>query len=907
MTRFAKATPFRLARLPLRLEWLEDRTVPATFTVTNLDDAGAGSLRQAILDANAAAGADDILFAPAITGGTITLVTSLPEITDTLTITGPGFDGITVSGNNAVRVFSVKANVTAALSGLAVINGKTAENGGGILNNGNLTLTNVTLRGNSAAGGGAVANVGATAKLAVVNSTLTQNTAESTGGGAILNTTAGALLTVSNSTISSNNSNQGGGIRNGTGATATITDTIVTNNQGVSSGDGAGIRNDGTMTLTNSTVSFNIGRGSSFFGGGIRNDGSLSLTGSSVYGNLSEGRGGGIRSTGAVLNIVNSTIANNTALASLGGGGIRVDGTGNLSLLNSTVTGNADASGSATNAGGIAFDGTTFTMSNTIVAQNVATGAGAPPDIRGTVAAGSVNNLVGIGTAALLGITNGLNGNQIGTAASPINPLLGPLQDNGGPTLTRAPLPGSPVINAGSNAAAAGLATDQRGFLRVVGPTVDIGAVEFQPPGVAVTITSSDNPALAGRAVTFTATVAPSAAGPNNPPTGSVAFVIDGTTAATVPLAADGTATFTTTTLAPGTHEVRAEYLGDANFATAAAILSPAQVVNLPLEVLVGVPNFAAGPDAGGGPSVVYYNPDGTAKFSLTVFDKAFTGGVRVAVADFNGDGVPDIAVGTGPGAATLVRVFDGKTKAELFSIQPFEASFTGGVFVAAGDVTGDGKADLIITPDEGGGPRARVFSGNGFAQVSDFFGIEDPDFRGGARAAVGDVNGDGIGDLLVAAGFGGGPRIAVFNGKSLAAVPVKLFADFFVFEQTLRNGVFISSGDLNGDGFAEVIAGGGPGGGPRIFALSGKALLGGTETTVANFFAGNVENRGGVRVTVKDLDGDAQADLVVGDGTGAGSRVTAYLGKNVPADGTPPEHFSFDAFPGFDGGVFVG
>ncbi|HET6575657.1 MAG TPA: CHRD domain-containing protein [Fimbriiglobus sp.] len=318
------------------------------------------------------------------------------------------------------------------------------------------------------------------------------------------------------------------------------------------------------------------------------------------------------------------------------------------------------------------------------------------------------------------------------------------------------------------------------------------------------------------------------------------------------------------------------------------------------------VSRFAVGAGAGGSSQVTVFNPDQSAAFTLDAFP-GFTGGVRVAAADLNGDGTADLVVGTGPGGPTQVRVIDGKTKAELFSVQPFEATFTGGVYVAAGDVTGDGKADLIIAPDEGGGPRVRVFSGDGFGQIADFFGIDDPAFRGGARAAAGDVNGDGIADLLVAAGFGGGPRIAVFDGTSLAGTPVKLFGDFFVFENTLRNGVFIGAGDLNGDGFADVIAGGGPGGGPRVFALSGKDLLTGTQTQVANFFAGDVTNRGGIRLTAKDLDGDDKADLVVGAGTGAGSRVTGYLGSTIPADGTPPEQFAFDAFPGFTGGVYVG
>src|SRR5690606_5334242 len=138
------------------------------------------------------------------------------------------------------------------------------------------------------------------------------------------------------------------------------------------------------------------------------------------------------------------------------------------------------------------------------------------------------------------------------------------------------------------------------------------------------------------------------------------------------------------------------------------------------------------------------------------------------ATADFNGDGVSDIVLATGPGAPTLVTILDGKTRGELFRINPFEASFTGGVFVAAGDVTGDGVPDLVITPDEGGGPRVRLFSGDGFGQIADFLGIDDPNFRGGARAGIGDINRDGYGDLVVAAGFGGGPRVAAFSGKGL-------------------------------------------------------------------------------------------------------------------------------------------
>jgi hypothetical protein len=317
---------------------------------------------------------------------------------------------------------------------------------------------------------------------------------------------------------------------------------------------------------------------------------------------------------------------------------------------------------------------------------------------------------------------------------------------------------------------------------------------------------------------------------------------------------------------------------------------------------------FGAGADKGGG-SATLYNPDGTVRFTVQPFGANFTGGVRVAAADFNGDGIADLVVGTGTGIATQVKVLNGVGGGELFAVNPFEAAFTGGVFVAAGDINGDGKAELVISPDEGGGPRVQIYNGAGFAKLADFFGIDDPAFRGGARPAVGDIDGDGKADLVVAAGFGGGPRVSVYSGASIGGTPVKLFGDFFTFEQGLRNGTFVAVGDINGDGKGDLISGGGPGGGPRVISLSGVDLLAGKGDQSAraiNFFAGDVNARGGIRVTAKDLNGDANADLVVGDGTDAGSRVTGYLGNAFNGGGATPI-LNLTAFAGFNGGVFVG
>ena len=297
-------------------------------------------------------------------------------------------------------------------------------------------------------------------------------------------------------------------------------------------------------------------------------------------------------------------------------------------------------------------------------------------------------------------------------------------------------------------------------------------------------------------------------------------------------------------------------------------------------------------------------NVSGTVLFTLMPFGASFTGGARVATADVNRDGVADLIVAAGAGRSPDVRIYDGRNGTLLNAFFAFETSFTGGVNVATADFDGDGVVELILTPDLGGGPRVRVLSADGQTTKADFFGIDDPNFRGGARATAGDLNGDGTPDLIVAAGFGGGPRIAAYDGTTLAATPVKLFNDFFAFESSLRNGVFLASADVDGDGYAELIAGGGPGGGPRVFALSGKSLFeNGSLVPVANFFAGNPNSRGGTVLAMKDLNGDGVPDLLATDGPTVRSYLTSAILANP---GNPALDRAFDPFDGV-GGVFVG
>jgi hypothetical protein len=279
-----------------------------------------------------------------------------------------------------------------------------------------------------------------------------------------------------------------------------------------------------------------------------------------------------------------------------------------------------------------------------------------------------------------------------------------------------------------------------------------------------------------------------------------------------------------------------------------------------------------------------------------------FQGAVRSAVGDVTGDGLPDIILGTGPGGGSRVRVLDGATYADVVQqFSAFENGFTGGIYLAAADFDGDGRAEVVVTPDQGGGPRVRVLSvANGQANpVADFFGINDPNFRGGARVAAADVNGDGTPDLIVAAGFGGGPRVSLIDGRSVqSGVPRTLTPDFFAFEPGLRNGVYVATGDVNGDGAADLIFGAGPGGGPRVLSVSGQTLIQSGPATalaqpLANAFVGDPGDRGGVRVAVKD------GRVVAGSGTTASVQVLD--GRSL----TPKT--ALIPFTSTDDGVYVG
>lgn len=371
------------------------------------------SLRYAIANTPAGGTVD---FSSSLNGKTIALKAGQLVVNKQLTIKGLGASKLTVSGNNASRVFFVSGSfaLPTVISDVTITKGNAVgtdlsgngldSDGGGILNTGFLSLVRVAVTGNKALVG---------------------------NGGGIFN--SGTLSPVSDSTISYNSAS--------------------------SSAPGNG---DGN-------------------GGGIYDIQDMTIARCAIFNNTAQADGGGVQEFGSAT-LINTTVASNTAGGA--GGGIN-DGFGaTIKTYNVTVAGNAAATG-----GGLANVlpvGQSWELRNTIVANNSA--ASGPDIFLGLVGApiSQGNNLIGKKDGSIPGPVATYAGSDfLGTIGSPLNPKLGPLQNNGGPTLTMALLPGSPAIDKGNNAnVLVSMTSDQRGFMvRIINGgismTVDIGAYEY--------------------------------------------------------------------------------------------------------------------------------------------------------------------------------------------------------------------------------------------------------------------------------------------------------------------------------------------------------------------------------------------------------------------------------------------
>lgn len=436
-----------------------DGGTAATFTVTNLADSGSGSLRQAVLDANASLGADQVIFTPGL-NGTIAVTSGEIVIADSLIVTGPGAGVLTLDADFDSRIFRVESPaappIDVTLSGLTLTRGFSPGEGGAIFaDDENLTILDSVISeslsgiNQTPPGDGCGGNVGSFGgTLRIANSTLTGGTTQGLGlhSGGNICVTFGTFI-LERSTVSGGSAQDGGGIY-----LVALT---------------------GNSQILSSTIS---GNQAEAVGGGISVialRANLTIESSTLSGNTAES-GGGVFIVVSDVRIVNGTISGN--FASGKGGGIHFLGNdadpstdfsdGPLLLRLTTVSNNS--------AGGEGGSILVYDPSSEVQLDHSIVANGAPQDLAGEQPAAAVTaNYSLIETPGEV-LVSGAN-NLIGA-----DPLLGLLTNNGGLTLTHHPLPGSPVIDSGNPAIPSPPATDQRGFARINGSAIDRGSVEVQ-------------------------------------------------------------------------------------------------------------------------------------------------------------------------------------------------------------------------------------------------------------------------------------------------------------------------------------------------------------------------------------------------------------------------------------------
>ena len=503
-------------------------------------------------------------------------------------------------------------------------------------------------------------------------------------------------------------------------------------------GQPAGI--DGSLSLDKVEL---VGGYSDGYGGAVYNNGSnLFASNSTFAGNSALAYGGAVFSVGGYNTLSTSTLSDNTtrpnvdgisaggAIYSIGSAG----GGGFLSIGSSTLAGNIAQHGSQ-----VFTDGAGFSATNSILyTASAATGGAADLQI--------YNNDI-VRTAVVRDPDRNIIGKAIGydeLNVSSADPLLGQLQDNGGPTRTRLLQTGSAAIDTagGYNRDSS---RDQRGYVRGVGLKNDLGALE-------------------------------------------AGATLDGKT------------------------------------------YEP--------------PSFATGAAKGSPPEVKLYTADGKPYKTFLAYAPNFLGGVEVAMADMNADGVPDVVTAAKSGGGPHVRIFDGVTFKEIRGFFAFDQGFNGGVSLAMGDVNNDGIADIVVGAGAGGGPHVKVFDGKSGELLKSIFAF-DAGFRGGVNVAV--ASNYSLTGLIVGAGPGGGPHVKILNPDTLAVE-----RSFLAYDPGFNGGVNVAS--VNGH-----VVTGTQTGAPHVKAFRDNRryneVAGSTGLPeVVSFFAGDLTSTTGVVV------GSAQA-----------------------------------------------
>lgn len=286
------------------------------------------------------------------------------------------------------------------------------------------------------------------------------------------------------------------------------------------------------------------------------------------------------------------------------------------------------------------------------------------------------------------------------------------------------------------------------------------------------------------------------------------------------------------------------------------------------------------------------FGSDHTELLSWAAFEDAFDGGASVAVGQLEGKKkFQEIVVGSGPGTSPQVNVYS-NTGTLLHQFSPYPDNMRAGVNVAVGDLDGDGMGEIITGTMRDGGPQVRVFTPSGTPVFTTGFFAFDTKFRGGVSVAAADVNGDGVDEIIAGAGVGGGPQVRIFDKSGNFTG-----TSFFAFANSDRGGVTVARANVDGGAEDEIVVGLQGFGQPWVKVYKPSA----DNQVLGSFKAFSDTFYGGVEVAAADIDQDGMDEILVAPHTAGGPQVRAFeaFGKEI--------NYSFFAYEDeFRGGLRI-